>query len=129
MDTTEYYLMWLALQLFVFAAACFFFCLDFRQVKRERKKGQYTIWYHRGFFVTGWLFLIPFLGIAVPDTIITLEVFHGSVLPSSPDFDYQISKHSLSFIIWLSFFSYGVTTILIIYTIFLGIRKALSQRK
>lgn len=63
----------------------------------------------------------------MPQLIITLFVFHGSLLPSSPDFNYQLFTHSLSFIIWFSIISYGLTVLLIIYVIYLGIRGVFYQ--
>lgn len=128
MDNTTYYLTWGVILLFNLAAACLLFGLD-HKVKREGEQGRHTRWFHRGFFVAGWIFLVPLLGVQVPQLIITLFVFHGSVLPSSPDFSYQLFKHSLSFIIWLFIFSYGLTILLVIYAIYLGIRGALYQRE
>jgi len=128
MDDTTYYLMWCITQLLALAAACLLFWLD-QKVKREGEQGRRTRWFQRGFFVAGWIFLVPFLGVQVPQLMITLFVFHGSVLPSSPDFSYQLFTHSLSIILWLSLFSYGLTILLGIYAMYLGIRGALSQRE
>ncbi len=128
-DNTSYYLMWSITQLFVLAGAALFFGLDRTQVKRAREQGHRTNWYHRGFFVASWIFLVPLLGIQLPEFIVTFFVFHCSVLPSSPDFSYQLFRHSLLFITWLFIISYGLTILLIIYAIYLGIRTALHQQK
>ena len=129
MDTTIDYLMWSAIQFIALAAVCFFFWLDRLFMKREKEQGQRTAWYRRPSLVASWIFLVPLLGVEIPKMIVTLVVFHGSVLPDDPDFDYQVFKHSLSFITWISICSYGVTILLIIYLIYLGAAEAFRQLK
>jgi hypothetical protein len=129
MNDSINYLMWGFTQLVALAAACFLFGLDRRQVKREREQGQHTRWFQRGFFVAGWIFGVPLLGVQLPQLIISLFVFHDSVFPSSFDFNYRLFQHSLSFFIWISVFSYGLSVLLIVYVIFLGIRGAGYQRE
>ena len=103
---------------------CFFLWLDQRSQKREG--GQGIVWYRRILFVGACLFLIPLLGIYLPEIIISLVVFHGFILPSTADFDYQLFTHSLSFFTWLAIFAYGVDFALVIYIAclgFIGVRR------
>ena len=129
MYSTMYYLIWVLSRIMSFAAACFLFMLDRKNVKRMRANNQHAGWYQRGLFLCGWVFLIPLIGADIPQLLISLLLFHGTVLPTNPDFDYQLSIHSLSFFIWLAIFAYGINIVLVIYLVYLGVRSNLSQRK
>lgn len=123
------YLPWCLLRLLNIAAACFLFMLDRKSVQRMRANNRHAVWYRRGFFLGAWFFLLPLIGIDGPQMMISLLLFHGTVLPFNLDFDYQLSLHSLSIFTWLAIFTYGVNIMLISYCMYLGVSNLLSQRK
>lgn len=120
-------IVWGITPLLELGAACFFFLLDRRILKHE--SGQHIVWYRRGLFIGAFIFLVPLLGVYIPEMIISLLIFHGSVLPSSSDFDYQLFTHSLSFFTWLAIFSYATPLVLFIYIICLGLIGAKRRQK
>lgn len=95
METTIGYLVWCILLLFYLAGACLFFVQDRKNVNQEREQGRHTIWYRRIAFLLGWSLLAQALGQQTPGMIISLVVLHGTVLPTSPDFAYQVHNDAL----------------------------------
>lgn len=120
-------IVWGITPLLELVAACFFFLLDRRILKHEN--GQHIVWYRRSLFIGAFIFLVPLLGVYIPEIIISLVVFHGLVLPYSSDFNYQLFTHSLSFFTWLAIFSYAIPLLLFIYIIYLGLIRARYQQE
>lgn len=122
MDTILPFVWSAFLQLLAIAIGCAFFLVDRERIRRVRMQRQHTTTkYRREFLFVSLIFLLPTLGKTLPEMIISLVVFRGSVLPSSPDFTYQLHTHSLDFFIWLAVVSIILSTALIMFTIFLGI--------
>jgi|ERR1019366_820110 amino acid transporter len=117
-------LIWLVtIQILAFGVGCTFIIMDHRIIRQKQQDKQRSSWYRRGLTITGILFLVPVIGQGLPETIISIVVFHSEVLPSSPDFNYQLYEHSLVLFTWLALLAEIVTLALVVYLIYLGITQ------
>lgn len=131
MIDNAFYFVWSAIiQFFALMVGVIFILVDWRAARREQEKGQLQrVWYCRGLTIGGLMLVVPVLGKALPEMMISLVVFRGFLLPSSSDFDYQIYAHSLVFFTWLSFLTELVTIALLCYAIYLAMKTYRQQRE
>lgn len=108
-----------------FLLGCICVIIGIAKVHKEKSGRRTRVWYSRFMIIVGFAIIVYELGQGIPNHIVSLVVFHGSLVPGTSEFGSQVHQR-FNFLNGFAFISQVLCLAL---TVWAGVVGILERRK